>query len=293
MYTVKYLLKHGVGRISRVDIFERLTTPFGLVRFGVAPDHVEVKEVSKEFSSIISDHSDIVRVHKGVSISSSDHLSKLQESYHATIISTGAQGASRLPLNPLPSNTMSARDFVLWYNGHPDKSDIALPDLPRNVSIVGHGNVALDAARMLSKSVDELYPMRKSALLSKPAFDWFVKRQEQPGPLSVSIFGRRGYMEAAFTNKEFRELTTMRDATCKVSAGELGYTVEQLKSMSIGDRAKSRGLSILQKCIDSYSDESKKNSIFVRFFAKPIRYIGEPVSELVVERHGIEETVPT
>ena len=294
MYTLKYLLKHNLSGLSRVDIFEKLSANYGLVRYGVAPDHVEVKEVSKEFSSLLRDHIGTLHLHMHHMIPDQQSFQTLRESYDAVLVATGAQSASRLPLKSLPQNTFAAQDFVLWYNGHPEKQDLVLPTAPRNVSIVGHGNVALDVARMLSKSVEELEPLAQSGLLSQAALDWLANRQSLDGIKSVSVLGRRGYLDAAFTNKEFRELTTMKDATCKINESELEYPIDELKQKSALNRSKSRGIPIVSKCIQAWNDDSKSNSIFLRFFCKPVSYLGDPVTGLQVSRQdGSVETLPT
>ena len=286
-YTIKYLLKHH-SNIS-VTILERLVTPFGLVRFGVAPDHAEVKEVGTEFANILMSHKTQVKMHTNQYVGG-DLFKLLRESFDGILVATGAQSAARLPFKSLPQNTLSARDFVLWYNGHPDFAHLRLPDQPRNVSIVGHGNVALDVARMLSKSKSELEPLVSSGLLNPMAFNWFCRRQALEGPKSVSILGRGGYLHAAFTNKEFRELTTMKDATCKVNQDELEASFSELKTRAANDRAKSRGLSILEKCVSNSRDDSKSNSIFLRFNCKPVEYQGDPAVSLVVSRTLTGET---
>jgi hypothetical protein len=294
MYTIKYLIKHARSRVERVDIFEKLPIPYGLVNYGVAPDHVEVKEVSKEFDEFLRNHRQQVHLFLGQTIQGTREIKSLQSSYSATLIATGAQGAHRLPFTHLPQNTMSAQDFVYWYNGHPEQQRMSIPADSRNVSIVGHGNVALDVARVLSKSIEELEPLRKSGLLSVAAFEWLASRQAMQGPLSVSILGRRGYLDAAFTNKEFRELTTMKDATCRINPKELDADIASLREMTTGNRAKSRGLAILEKCINHYDDDSKKNSIFLRFFTKPFAYEGDPVTGLLVSnKEGKSEMIPT
>ena len=212
--------------------------------------------------------------------------------YDGVLLATGAQSAGRLPLAQLPKFTMSAQDFVLWYNGHPEWNHLDLPESARNVTIVGHGNVAFDVARILSKSVAELEAMLKSDMFSEAAFEWLARRQSMEGKLSVSILGRRGYLDAAFTNKEFRELTTLQDATCRVNENELEFSLLELREKSSGNRQKLRGLPILEKCVSSYSDESKKNSIFLRFFTKPVGYMSDPVEGLQVLRHdGNLETI--
>ena len=166
MYTIKYLLKHTRTPLHHVDIFEKLKVPYGLVKFGVAPDHVEVKEVAKEFDELLKQETGRLRLRLFSPVENRGSLDELLKSYDATIVATGAQSAHRLRFPSLPKFTMSAQKFVYWYNGHPELKDIDLPESPRNVSVVGHGNVALDVTRMLSKSVEELLPLHKSGDLS-------------------------------------------------------------------------------------------------------------------------------
>jgi ferredoxin--NADP+ reductase len=295
MYTIKYLLKHTRTPLHHVDIFEKLKVPYGLVKFGVAPDHVEVKEVAKEFDELLKQETGRLRLRLFSPVENRGSLDELLKSYDATIVATGAQSAHRLRFPSLPKFTMSAQKFVYWYNGHPELKDIDLPESPRNVSVVGHGNVALDVTRMLSKSVEELLPLHKSGLLAPAAFEWFCARQQLSGPLSVSIIGRRGYMDAAFTNKEFRELTVMKDAVCRIDPSELDSDMDSLKAKSLGNRAKSRGIPIVQKCIETYkADPNVKNLINLRFFTKPIAYSGDPVASLSIEtKSGSHESIPT
>ena len=288
MYTIKYLLKHSLSKLKTIDIRERLSAPFGLVRFGVAPDHKEVKEVANEFTKIVSDHSSVVKLHLNRSVSGLDEFSALQNSYDAILVATGAQSSNRLPFSDLPGNTMSAQDFVLWYNGHPEYVGLQLPDLPRDVSIVGHGNVAFDVARMLSKSPEELSVIDRN-LVNPEALAWLLARQGLAGPLSVSLLGRGGYLRSAFTNKEFRELTLLDNARCFVKESELDYIPLSKLAEHTQDRAKLRGINILEKCLHAPT-ESRKNSVFLRFFTKPVRYVESGLE--VTNRMGAIERIP-
>lgn len=293
-FTVKQLIKQGASKIERIDILEKLSTPYGLIRFGVAPDHAEVKQVSNDFGKILQERPVDVQLFTNCDVENKQTLDRLRDSYDAVLIATGAQESKRLALQRLPAYTFSAQDFVLWYNGHPLKRDLVLPDQPRNVSIVGHGNVALDVARMLSKSEPELRPLLNSGLLFDQAYEWLKKRQSLDGKKSVSVFGRRGYLDAAFTNKEFRELTNISDAVCRVDPSELEFSVSHMAKIPDFDRAKARGLSILSKCVEAKSQTGVSNEIFLRFFSTPIQYIGDPVKELIVKhRTGALEHVPT
>ena len=295
MYTIKYILKHATKPISAVDIFEKLRVPYGLVKFGVAPDHVEVKEVAKEFDEMIRLNQGRIRLNTSHPVEDSQKLLHLMNVYDATIVATGAQSAHRLRLPHLPKFTMSAQDFVYWYNGHPEYTSLNLPESAKDVSIVGHGNVALDVARILSKSLEELKPLHDSKLLSPSAFDWLSARQSVSGPLSVSILGRKGYLDAAFTNKEFRELTVMKDAVCRIDPSELDADLEAMKVQVKGNRTKSRGIPIIESCVENFrSNRIAKNLINLRLFTTPLEYLGDPVASLTVQRKGgSSETIPS
>jgi thioredoxin reductase len=295
MYTIKYFLKHAAPLASnlRVDILEKLTKPFGLVGFGVAPDHPEVKEVAKEFASLVEANGSVVKLRTGFLVCDVDAFKSLKSEFDAVLIATGAQSASRLPFSSLPTNTMAARDFVLWYNGHPDFSDPPVGTIPRDVVVTGHGNVALDVARILSKSEEELVPLFKSGLLAGHAFEWLANRQSFPGLKQVHVLGRKGYIGAAFTNKEFRELTTLKEAVCRVNPADLEMPLDQLAEEVKSNRAKARGLSILAGCVKNFdSNTSVSNHINLRFGCKPMVYEGNPVTGMTVAHSdGSRETI--
>jgi len=295
MYTIKYIIKRSRTQLTCIDIFEKLKVPYGIVKFGVAPDHMEVKEVAKEFDELLRVESSRLHLMTNSPVHDRMMLDNLLKKYDATIIATGAQSAHRLRFPFLPKNTFSAQQFVYWYNGHPEYQTLNLPSAAANVSIVGHGNVALDVARILSKSPSELKPLHESGLLAPAAYEWLNARQQLPGSLSVSILGRRGYMDAAFTNKEFRELTVMNDAVCRIDPAELDADADSLKTVSEGNRAKSRGLAIVEKCVANFKASSDvKNVINLRFFTKPLSYSGDPVTAINVEtKNGTTETIPT
>ncbi|KAK5657682.1 hypothetical protein OQA88_2754 [Cercophora sp. LCS_1] len=191
---------------AKVDMYESLPVPFGLVRFGVAPDHPEVKNCQEKFEEVASspnftfignvsvgtpsDHKD------GISVS----LSSILRHYNAVVF---AYGASKDRTLGIPGESLkgvySAREFVGWYNGLPEHANLA-PDLTQGEEavIIGQGNVALDVARMLLEDVDVL---RKSDI-AEHAIDTLSKSKVK----RVHIVGRRGPMQAAFTIKEIREL---------------------------------------------------------------------------------------
>lgn len=152
-YAAKYLLKDAAR--ARVDMLEALPTPFGLVRAGVAPDHPEVKSVMHDFEKVAADAR--FRFLGNVRVGEDVRLAELQRHYHAVVLAYGAAGDRELgvPGEHL-AGVLSARAFVNWYNGHPDFRDLHV-DLSGDTAVIfGQGNVAVDCARILTKSVDEL-----------------------------------------------------------------------------------------------------------------------------------------
>ncbi|XP_003786199.1 NADPH:adrenodoxin oxidoreductase, mitochondrial [Otolemur garnettii] len=194
-YTAQHLLKHHPQ--AQVDIYEKQFVPFGLVRFGVAPDHPEVKNVINTFTQTA--HSDRCAFWGNVEVGRDVTVPELQEAYHAVVLSYGAEDHQPLgiPGEELPG-VLSARTFVGWYNGLPENRELT-PDLSCDtVVILGQGNVALDVARILLTPPEHL----ERTDITKAALE--VLRQSQVK--TVWIVGRRGPLQVAFTIKELREM---------------------------------------------------------------------------------------
>uniref|UniRef100_A0A8C0H9S7 NADPH:adrenodoxin oxidoreductase, mitochondrial n=1 Tax=Chelonoidis abingdonii TaxID=106734 RepID=A0A8C0H9S7_CHEAB len=188
-YTAQHLLKHH--RLARVDIYEKLPVPFGLVRFGVAPDHPEVKNVINTFTQTA--HSDRCAYYGNVTIGKDVMVKELQRAYHAVVLSYGAEDNQILGIPGENLSTVySARAFVGWYNGLPENRDLK-PDLSSETAVVlGQGNVALDVARVLLSPLDILRTDITEGSLAAIACSK-VKR--------VWLVGRRGPLQVAFTIK--------------------------------------------------------------------------------------------
>ncbi|KAH8336721.1 hypothetical protein KR059_001821 [Drosophila kikkawai] len=194
-YAAQLLLKQLSDCV--VDVVEKLPVPFGLVRFGVAPDHPEVKNVINTFTKT-AEHPRL-RYFGNVSLGTDLSLKELRERYHAVLLTYGADQDRELELeNEQQGNVISARKFVAWYNGLPGAENLN-PDLNgRDVTIVGQGNVAVDVARMLLSPLD--------ALRVTDTTEYALEALSRSQVERVHLVGRRGPLQAAFTIKELREM---------------------------------------------------------------------------------------
>ncbi|XP_053904340.1 NADPH:adrenodoxin oxidoreductase, mitochondrial isoform X1 [Malaclemys terrapin pileata] len=197
-YTTQHLLKHH--SLARVDIYEKLPVPFGLVRFGVAPDHPEVKNVINSFTQTA--HSDRCSYYGNITIGKDVTVKELQQAYHAVVLSYGAEDNRILGIpGENLSGVYSARAFVGWYNGLPENRDLK-PDLSSETAVVlGQGNVALDVARVLLSPLDIL---RKTDITEGSLAAIACSKVKR-----VWLVGRRGPLQVAFTIKELREMINL------------------------------------------------------------------------------------
>ncbi|CAG7725295.1 unnamed protein product [Allacma fusca] len=193
LYAAQHLIKHGS---MKVDVYERLPVPFGLVRYGVAPDHPEVKNVVNSFNKVLSHPN--VRFRGNVTIGEDVNLNQLMEAYDAVLLSYGSSEDRKLNI-PGEEFVTSARQFVGWYNGLPENSNLQF-DLSNSETafIVGQGNVALDVARILLSPIDKLAKTDIASHALETLSKSRIKR--------VSVIGRRGPLQVSFTIKELREL---------------------------------------------------------------------------------------
>ncbi|XP_010156844.1 PREDICTED: NADPH:adrenodoxin oxidoreductase, mitochondrial [Eurypyga helias] len=201
-YTAQHILKHHGG--ARVDIYEKLPVPFGLVRFGVAPDHPEVKNVINTFTQTA--RSERCAYYGNVTVGRDVTVAELQQAYHAVVLSYGAEDNRVLGIpGENLSGVYSARAFVGWYNGLPENRDLK-PDLSCETALIlGHGNVALDIARIL---LSPLSLLRKTDIT-----DGSLAALASSKVKRVWLAGRRGPLQVAFTIKELREMINLPGAS--------------------------------------------------------------------------------
>lgn len=220
-YTAQHLIK--ARQDIQVDIYERLPVPFGLVRFGVAPDHPEVKNVINTFTQTAKQSR--CSFYGNVSVGRDISMEELRQAYHAVVLSYGAEGNRTMgvPGEHL-AGVYSAKDFVGWYNGLPSCGQIS-PDLSCETAVIlGQGNVALDVARILLAPVD----MLKKTDITTPALDALAASRVN----RVLIVGRRGPLQVACTIKELREMVNLPGTRPEMVAADFDGVAEALKDVA-------------------------------------------------------------
>jgi len=276
-YTVAALIKSGLD--CRIDMVEALPTPFGLVRGGVAPDHQSTKAVSKAFTKTATH--ECVAYFGGVRLGSDVSLAELRERYDAVVLALGAPLDRELAV---PGGDLAgvhgAAAFVGWYNGHPDFVDLN-PDLNvERVCIVGNGNVALDVARVLVKTAAEMTASdlpdhAAEAIHGAPIHD-------------VTLIGRRGPVQAKFTNKELSEFSDLSDCVPLVDVKDMPDEI----AGAMSDRARRSAAKNLKTFRGFAAQErgERCKSLHFLFNAKPVEVLGRSrVEALRLERTRLQD----
>jgi ferredoxin/flavodoxin---NADP+ reductase len=258
---------------AEVDMIERLPTPWGLVRLGVAPDHPKLKSVSRAFERIAEQPG--FRFLGNVEFGRDIQHVDLVRLYDAVIYAVGAQTDRRLgiPGEDLPGS-WAATEFVAWYNGHPDYQDIAFDLSVERAVVIGNGNVALDLARMLALTHEELSPT--------DATDASIAAMASSPIREIVVLGRRGPAQAAFTTPELQEMGALAGADVIVDPADLGGA--QPKS-TIAER----NVSVLQE-LAAREPEGKPRRVVFRFFESPVAILGEErVEGIELVRNVLDE----
>lgn len=278
-YTAEAAVKQW-GEDARVDIFDKLPVPFGLIRTGVAPDHQSIKAVARRYEKTAI--GDTVRFAGNVEIGRDIAIEELTELYDAVILATGAPRDRDLPIPGADSaNVFGSAAFVGWYNGHPEYAALA-PDLSgRHAVIIGMGNVALDVARILSKTEAEF---EGSDIVAHA-----LERLRDSNIETITILGRRGPHQIMMTPKELGELLRLERAVPRVENADLPPP----ESDDMLDPGQRKSVTLLREFAAlSPSDRADKPlSINFDFFASPtlIEQEGGQLSGLVVERTELKD----
>lgn len=263
------------GETVRVDIIDRLPVPYGLIRFGVAPDHQSIKAVSRRYEAVAL--TDNVRFVGNVSIGQDVSIAELQQLYDAVVLATGAprDRPLDLPGGALPGVIGSAA-FVGWYNGHPEFTALEPPLSGSGAVIVGNGNVALDVARILAKTEHEF--------AGSDIVGHALDRLKQSAIRHITILGRRGPHQIAMTPKELGEMGHLERAAPRVDPADL----PEIGADALLEPGMRKSVGHLREF--AANPVAKPVTVEFDFFAMPVAIEGDgKVERIIVERTELDE----
>ncbi|MGE0552480.1 MAG: FAD-dependent oxidoreductase [Gemmatimonadales bacterium] len=269
-----------------VDLFDRLPTPYGLVRFGVAPDHEKIKSVTRSFDRTAARPG--FRFLGAVDIGATLSVEELRRHYHALCFATGAQTDRRLGI---PGEDLAgshpATEFVAWYNGHPDFRDHHFDLSAERVAVIGVGNVAVDVARILCRTPEEL--------ARTDLADHALEALRESKVREVYLLGRRGPAQAAFTTPEVKELGELEGADLIIRPEEAALDpLSQAAVDAEGDKNTIRKVEVIQQAAGR-APSGKPKRLFLRFLVSPTEILGDDrdrvrglrqVQNQLVDRNG-------
>ncbi|MFI7005201.1 FAD-dependent oxidoreductase [Streptomyces sp. NPDC050145] len=282
IYAADALLKSAAAAEPGVsiDLFERMPAPFGLIRYGVAPDHPRIKGIVTALHQVLDKPQ--VRLFGNVNYGTDVHLDDLRSFYDAVVFSTGAMFDRELKIPGVDlDGSFGAADFASWYDGH--------PDVPRTwdlsaekVAVLGVGNVALDVARILAKTAEELLPTEIPANVHDG-----LKANKA---VEIHVFGRRGPAQAKFSPMELRELDHSPTIEVIVNPEDIDYD-----EGSIAERRKNKQTDMVAKTLENWAIRDvgdRPHKLFLHFFESPVEILGEDgqVVGLRTERTELDGT---
>jgi ferredoxin/flavodoxin---NADP+ reductase len=264
-YAADHLLKQG-NLVVEVDMYDRLPTPHGLVRVGVAPDHQKIKSVTKAFDKVASRPE--FRFFGNVEIGEHVTVAELRNFYHQIVYTTGAQTDRFLDIPGADlQGSHAATEFVAWYNGHPDFRACRFDLTQERAAVIGVGNVAVDVARILCRTPEEL---EKTDIA-----DYALEALRHSRVKEVYILGRRGPVQAAFTTPEIKELGEMADADIVILPEEAELDDLSQKALAEADeRSLARKVEIIQQ-YSRAQPKGKSRRLILRFLVSPTELIGD------------------
>jgi ferredoxin--NADP+ reductase len=262
-----------------IDMIERLPTPWGLVRSGVAPDHPKIKTVAKVFEKVANEPN--FRLFANVELGTDVTIEQLKEMYDAVVIATGSALGKRLgiPGEDLPGS-MSAAAFVPWYNSHPDFKDEEIDLSCESAVVIGAGNVAMDVARMLALEPSELDPTDTA--------DHAIDAFKGSAIRNVVISARRGPEHAAFTSPELRELPKLEHTNVIIEKSDIEAALSRVGEAPEKDVKSNLDAMLL---IAEQEPTNHARTMKFQFLATPIEIKGtNRVEEVVFKKTGTDET---
>ena len=247
-----------------IDMFDRLPTPWGLVRSGVAPDHPKIRTVTKVFEKISAEAN--YRYFGNVELGRDIHISDLEKLYDVVVLATGTSLGKKLgiPGEELPG-VISAADFVPWYNGHPDYVNVDPPLNGNYAIVIGAGNVAMDCGRMLALVPHEL----ASTDIADHALEVFDKSAIR----DVTIVGRRGPEHAAFTSPELRELPKLTETDVYIEVEQIEDAIKRVGSRIENEKDLRSNLEAMRE-IAAAEHRGNERKLSLAFLLTPIEVLG-------------------
>ena len=280
IYASDILMKEAEGRHEvHIDLFDRLPAPYGLVRYGVAPDHPRIKGVVSALRDVLD--TGRIRLFGNVDYGTDLTLDDLRARYNAVIFATGAIADASLPIPGIDAEgSYGAADFVNWYDGHPDVPR-EWPLTAESVAVIGNGNVALDVARMLAKHTDDLMPTEipanvEAGLRASKVTD-------------VHVFGRRGPLQVKFTPLELRELGEVPDVDMVLDEADFDRD-----PAADAEAVKNKQILVIKRILDKWrSDETPATAsrrLHLHFWSRPVEVVTDAEGRVAALR--IERTAP-
>ncbi|MGA4799000.1 FAD-dependent oxidoreductase [Streptomyces lavendulocolor] len=246
-----------------IDLFERMPAPFGLIRYGVAPDHPRIKGIITALHQVLDKPQ--IRLFGNVDYGTDVVLDDLRAFYDAVIFSTGATADRALDIPGIDlDGSYGAADFVSWYDGHPDVPR-TWPLEAEKVAVLGVGNVALDVARILAKTADELLPTE----IPPNVYEGLKANKA----LEIHVFGRRGPAQAKFSPMELRELDHSPNIEVIVNPEDIDYDAG-----SIEQRRSNKQVDMVAKTLENWAIRdvgNRPHKLFLHFFESPTEIVGE------------------
>jgi ferredoxin--NADP+ reductase len=262
-----------------IDMIERLPTPWGLVRSGVAPDHPKIKTVSKVFEKIAKEPN--FRLFANVEVGKDVSLKDLRDQYDVVVLATGASRGRKLgiPGEEL-KNSLSAAEFVPWYNAHPDYVDVEVDLSSDTAVVIGAGNVAMDVARILAINPSELDPtdVAEHALI----------KLKQSNIRTVIICGRRGPEHAAFTAPELRDLPKLENTDVFIDPKQIEDAMKHIEEMEEVEKDLKNNIEAM-RAITEHEKKAVPRRLEIKFLSTPLEIKGNgKVEGIVFQKNKVE-----
>ena len=269
----------------KIDLFDELPTPFGLIRYGVSPDHPRIKGIITALHKVL--HNDWIDFYGNVGLGRDLTVAELKDRYDAVIIATGAQKDADLNIPGVNlEGSFGGADFVSWYDAHPDVDrhwDLSA----REVAVIGNGNVALDVARILSKHADQL--------LDTEIPEHIYQLLNDSAVTDVHVFGRRGPAQVKFTPLELRELSHSKDVDIVLYPEDFEFDEASDVAMKTNNQTKTMVSTLTNWLIEQEEREeapSASRRLHLHFLQSPVQILGEDgkVTGLKMERNELDGT---